>query len=72
MEFTILILDLENQKNWRLCHLKSPYVFSLTDSRNCDAVMEISVVQESDEMEAFVAIFNQGFESIKNEHHRDK
>ncbi|KAL4010884.1 hypothetical protein IC575_027905 [Cucumis melo] len=41
-----------------------PNVFSLIDSRNSDVVMEIGVVKEKDEMEAFIAIFNHGFESI--------
>ena len=51
-------------KKVEIVSAESPYFFSLTDSRNSDAVMEIGVVKERDEMEAFVAIFNQGFESI--------
>ncbi|XP_011648510.2 phenolic glucoside malonyltransferase 1-like [Cucumis sativus] len=50
-------------KKVEIVSAESPYIFSLTDTRNSDAVMEIGIVMERDEMEAFVAIFNQGFES---------
>ncbi|TYK01249.1 phenolic glucoside malonyltransferase 1-like isoform X1 [Cucumis melo var. makuwa] len=51
-------------KKVEIVSAESPYVFSLTDSRNSDVVMEIGVVKERDEIEAFVDIFNQGFEFI--------
>ena len=47
----------EKPKKVEIVSFVSPYVFSLTDIRNCDAVMEINVVKERDEMEAFVAMF---------------
>ena len=43
---------------------ESPLVFSLSDSRNSDVGMEIGVVKERDQMEAFVALFNEGFEAL--------
>ncbi|CAK9327053.1 unnamed protein product [Citrullus colocynthis] len=51
-------------KKVEMVSAESPYVFSLTDSRNIDVAMEIGVVKERVEMEAFVALFNQGFESL--------
>ncbi|XP_011658008.2 malonyl-CoA:anthocyanidin 5-O-glucoside-6''-O-malonyltransferase [Cucumis sativus] len=49
-------------KKVEIVSAESPYVFSLTESRNSDVVMEIGVVKKRDEIEAFVGIFNQGFE----------
>lgn len=51
-------------KKVEIVSAESPYVFSLTDGRNSDVAMEIGVVKERVEMEAFVAIFNQGFDSL--------
>uniref|UniRef100_A0A9I9EL88 Phenolic glucoside malonyltransferase 1-like n=1 Tax=Cucumis melo TaxID=3656 RepID=A0A9I9EL88_CUCME len=51
-------------KRVEIVSAESPYLFSLTDGRNSDVVMEIGIVKKRKEMEAFVAIFNQGFESI--------
>ncbi|XP_038893596.1 phenolic glucoside malonyltransferase 1-like [Benincasa hispida] len=51
-------------KKVEIVSAESPFVFSLTDSRNGDVGMEIGVVKERDEMEAFVALFNEGFESL--------
>uniref|UniRef100_A0A0A0M0E2 Phenolic glucoside malonyltransferase 1-like n=1 Tax=Cucumis sativus TaxID=3659 RepID=A0A0A0M0E2_CUCSA len=58
-------------KKVEIVSAESPYVFPLTDSQNSDVVMEIGVVRERDEMEAFVTIFNQGFESFFNDQHWD-
>ncbi|XP_023519362.1 malonyl-CoA:anthocyanidin 5-O-glucoside-6''-O-malonyltransferase-like [Cucurbita pepo subsp. pepo] len=43
---------------------ESPLVFSLSDSKNSDVGMEIGVVKERDQMEAFAALFNEGFEAL--------
>ncbi|XP_022964998.1 phenolic glucoside malonyltransferase 1-like isoform X3 [Cucurbita moschata] len=43
---------------------ESPLVFSLSDSRNSDVGMEIGVVKEREQMETFVALFNEGFEAL--------
>ncbi|XP_038895086.1 phenolic glucoside malonyltransferase 2-like [Benincasa hispida] len=51
-------------KKVEIVSAESPFVFSLTDSRNSNVGMEIGVVKERDEMEAFVALFNEGFESL--------
>ncbi|KAG6583447.1 Phenolic glucoside malonyltransferase 2, partial [Cucurbita argyrosperma subsp. sororia] len=43
---------------------ESPSMFTLSDSRNSDVGMEIGVVKERDQMEAFAALFNEGFEAL--------
>ncbi|KAG6583452.1 Phenolic glucoside malonyltransferase 2, partial [Cucurbita argyrosperma subsp. sororia] len=43
---------------------ESPLVFTLSDSRNSDVGMEIGVVKERDQMEAFAALFNEGFDAL--------
>uniref|UniRef100_A0A9I9DM10 Phenolic glucoside malonyltransferase 1-like n=1 Tax=Cucumis melo TaxID=3656 RepID=A0A9I9DM10_CUCME len=44
-------------KKVEILSAESPYFFSLTDSRNSDVVMEIGVVKERNEMDAFVALY---------------
>ncbi|XP_022964921.1 malonyl-CoA:anthocyanidin 5-O-glucoside-6''-O-malonyltransferase-like [Cucurbita moschata] len=43
---------------------ESPSMFTLSDSRNSDVGMEIGVVKERDQMEAFAALFNEGFDAL--------